>query len=183
MNKSFYLILPAIGGALLAALSQLSFSIGPIPITLQTFAVGLIATIFKSREAILSVVLYLLLGAIGFPVFAGGSGGFQALFGPSAGYLWAYLLFALITSSLTRPDSRFYTIFAANLLGDAAVFAGGVIGLHLIAGYDLPQAFAVGVIPFIIPDLLKLIAITIISLPLFRSLTFHPYFSGNNHKN
>ena len=100
-NKAFLLALPAIGAAFLAVLSQLSFSIGPIPITLQTFAVGLIATIFKTREAVLSVLLYLLLGAIGLPVFAGGSGGFQALFGPSAGYLWAYLLFALVTSSLT----------------------------------------------------------------------------------
>ena len=57
MNKSFSFILPAIGAAILAVLSQLSFSIGPIPITLQTFAVGLIATIFKTREAVLSVLL------------------------------------------------------------------------------------------------------------------------------
>ena len=106
-NKAFLLALPAIGAAFLAVLSQLSFSIGTIPITLQTFAVGLVATIFKPREAVLSTILYLLLGAVGLPVFAGGSGGIQILFGPLAGYLWAYPFFALVTSSLTHKDSPF----------------------------------------------------------------------------
>ncbi|KXT84380.1 Substrate-specific component BioY of biotin ECF transporter [Streptococcus sp. DD11] len=177
MNKTFSLVLPAIGAALLAVLSQLSFSIGPVPITLQTFAVGLLATVFKSREAVLSVALYLLLGALGLPVFAGGSGGFQALLGPNAGYLWAYLLFALVTSSLTHKDRPFYVTFAANLLGDALVFVGGVLGLHLLGGFEWSYAFAVGVTPFILPDLLKIAAITLISIPLFKSLSFHPYFS------
>ena len=156
-NKAFLLALPAIGAAFLAVLSQLSFSIGPVPITLQTFAVGLIATIFKTREAVLSVLLYLLLGAIGLPVFAGGSGGVQALFGPSAGYLWAYLL------------------------GDTLVFVGGVIGLHFLANMDFSKAIAVGVTPFILPDLLKIVAITLIGIPIFKSLAFHPYFSDNKN--
>lgn len=182
MNKSFSFILPAIGAAILAVLSQLSFSIGPIPITLQTFAVGLIATIFERREALLAVFLYLLLGALGLPVFAGGSGGFQALLGPSAGYLWAYLLFALVTSSLTGKDSKFYTVFLANLLGDTLVFVGGVIGLHFLAQMNFAQAISVGVTPFILPDLLKILAITLISIPIFKSLAFHPYFSNNKNR-
>ena len=64
--------------------------IGAVPITLQTFAVGLVATILKPREATLAATLYLILGAIGLPVFAGGGGGLQSFFGPSAGYLLAY---------------------------------------------------------------------------------------------
>lgn len=180
-NKAFLLALPAIGAAFLSVLSQLSFSIGTIPITLQTFAVGLIATIFKPREAVLSVLLYLLLGAIGLPVFAGGSGGFQALFGPSAGYLWAYPFFALVTSSLTHKDSPFYMIFIANVLGDVLVFDGGILGLHFLGGFDFFKSVAVGLTPFILPDLLKMVAIAIISIPLFRSLAFHPYFSDNKN--
>ena len=176
-NKAFLLALPAIGAAFLAVLSQLTISIGPVPITLQTFAVGLIATIFKPREAVLSVFIYLLLGAIGLPVFAGGSGGFQALFGPSAGYLWFYLLFALVTSSLSHKDSPFYMIFIANVLGDALVLVGGILGLHFLGGLDFSKSVAVGLTPFILPDLLKMIAITIISIPIFKSLKFHSYFS------
>ena len=176
-NKAFLLALPAIGAAFLAVLSQLTISIGPVPITLQTFVIGLIATIFKPREAVLSVFIYLLLGAIGLPVFAGGSGGFQALFGPSAGYLWFYLLFAFVTSSLTHKDSPFYMVFIANVLGEALVFVGGILGLHFLGGFDFSKSVAVGLTPFILPDLLKMVVITIISIPIFKSLKFHPYFS------
>jgi len=101
----------------------------------------------------------------------------QAIFGPSAGYLWAYLLFALVTSSLTSEDSKFYTIFLANLIGDTLVFVGGVIGLHFLANMEFSKAIAVGVTPFILPDLLKIVAITLIGIPIFKSLAFHPYFS------
>ena len=176
-NKAFLLALPAIGAAFLAVLSQFTISIGPIPITLQTFVIGLIATIFKPREAVLSVIIYLLLGAIGLPVFAGGSGGFQALFGPSAGYLWFFLPFSFVTSSLTHKDSTFYMIFIANVLGDALVFVGGILGLHFLGGFDFSKSVAVGLTPFILPDLLKMVVITIISIPIFKSLKFHPYFS------
>lgn len=78
-NKLLMLIFPAFGAALIAILSQIVIPIGTVPFTLQTLAVGLIASIFRPREAALSVALYLLLGAIGLPVFAGGSGGIAAL--------------------------------------------------------------------------------------------------------
>ena len=176
-NKVFLLVLPAIGAAILAVLSQFTISIGPIPITLQTFVIGLIATIFKPSEAVLSVFIYLLLGAIGLPVFAGGSGGFQSLFGPSAGYLWFFLPFALVTSSLTHKDSPFYMIFIANVLGAALVFVGGILGLQFFGGLDFSKSVEVGLTPFILPGLIKIVAITIISIPIFKSLKFHPYFS------
>lgn len=72
------LVYIAIGTAIIAALSQISLSIGPVPFTLQT------------------------LGAIGLPVFAGFSGGFAALVGPTAGFLWGFLIYAVFTSSLTK---------------------------------------------------------------------------------
>ena len=89
-NHTLSLILPAFGAAIIAALAQIVIPIGAVPITLQTFAVGLVAAIPKPREATLAATLYLIPGAIGLPVFAGGGGGLQAFFGPSAGYLLAY---------------------------------------------------------------------------------------------
>ena len=85
--------------------------IGAVPITLQTFAVGLVAAILKPREATLAATLYLILGAIGLPVFAGGGGGLQAFFGPSAGYLLAYPFFALVTSALAHAKTPIWKIF------------------------------------------------------------------------
>lgn len=68
MKKAHVYAIPAIGAALIAVLAQISLPIGPVPFTLQNFAIGLIATVFRPREAVLSVGLYLLLGAIGLPV-------------------------------------------------------------------------------------------------------------------
>lgn len=89
------LVYIAIGTALIAALSQISLSIGPVPFTLQTLAIGLIACLYKPKEALASVALYLALGAIGLPIFAGFSGGFAALVGPNAGFLWGFLIYAM----------------------------------------------------------------------------------------
>lgn len=117
MKKAHVYAIPAIGAALIAALAQISLPIGPVPFTLQNFAIGLIATVFRPREAVLSAGLYLLLGAIGLPVFAGGGAGFQALVGPTAGYLWFYLVYSGLTSSLTNSKSGVVKIFSCKPLG------------------------------------------------------------------
>ena len=177
MKKAHIYAIPAIGAALIAVLAQISLPIGPVPFTLQNFAIGLIATIFRPREAVLSVALYLLLGAIGLPVFAGGGAGFHVLVGPSAGYLWFDLVYAGLTSYLIHQNSGYIHIFLANLLGDSLVFVGGILSLHFLAGMPLDKALAVGILPFILPDLGKIIAISFIGRPLLERLKNLPYFS------
>ena len=180
MKKAHIYAIPAIGAALIAVLAQISIPIGPVPFTLQNFAIGLIATVFRPREATLSVALYLLLGAIGLPVFAGGGAGFHILIGPSAGYLWFDLLYAAITSYLIHSKSSMIRIFLANLLGDSLVFVGGILSLHFLAGMPFDKALAVGVIPFIIPDLAKIIAISFIGKALLKRLTKDKSFTFNH---
>ena len=118
-----------------------------------------------------------MLGAIGLPVFAGGGAGFHVLVGPSAGYLWFDLVYAGLTSYLIHQNSGYIRIFLANLLGDSLVFVGGILSLHFLAGMPLDKALAVGVLPFILPDLGKIIAISFISRPLLKRLKSLPYFS------
>ena len=180
MKKAHIYAIPAIGAALIAVLAQISLPIGPVPFTLQNFAIGLIATVFRPREAVLSVALYLLLGAIGLPVFAGGGAGFHILIGPSAGYLWFDLLYAAITSYLIHSKSSMIRIFLANLLGDSLVFVGGILGLHFLASMPFDKVLAVGVIPFIIPDLAKIIAISFIGKALLKRLTKDKSFTFNH---
>lgn len=177
MKKAHIYAIPAIGAALIAVLAQISLPIGPVPFTLQNFAIGLIATVFRPREAVLSVALYLLLGAIGLPVFAGGGAGFHVLVGPSSGYLWFDLVYAGLTSYLIHQKSGYIRIFLANLLGDSLVFVGGIFSLHFLAGMPFDKALAVGVLPFILPDLGKIIAISFIGRPLLERLKSLPYFS------
>lgn len=176
-NKLLMLIFPAFGAALIAILSQIVIPIGTVPFTLQTLAVGLIASIFRPREATLSVALYLLLGAIGLPVFAGGSGGIAALSGPTSGFLWGFLFYAALTSYLTNTESSLVKIFVSNLLGNCLAFICGVTGLHFLANMSWQAAFLAGVVPFIIPEIGKLLAITAISKSLFISLKNTAYFA------
>ena len=177
MKKAHIYAIPAIGAALIAVLAQISLPIGPVPFTLQNFAIGLIATVFRPREAVLSVALYLLLGAIGLPVFAGGGAGFHVLVGPSAGYLWFDLVYAGLTSYLIHQNSAHIRIFLANLLGDSLVFVGGILSLHFLAGMPFDKALAVGVLPFILPDLGKIITISFIGRLLLQRLRGQAYFS------
>ncbi|MGT2951538.1 BioY family transporter [Streptococcus cuniculi] len=162
------LIYPAIGAGLIAVLSQLVIPLGPVPFTLQTLAVGLIATLYRPKEALTSLFLYLLLGAIGLPVFAGLSGGMAALFGPTAGFLWGFLLYAGVTAVLTSPTSSLIQVFLANLLGDALCFLSGSLVFSLITHSSLEKTLALTVLPFLIPDLVKLLMITMVHRPLNR---------------
>ena len=127
MKKIESITLIALGAALISALSPFQIPFGPIPITLQTLAIGLVASLFHPKEATLSVVIYLLLGAIGLPVFAGGSGGFHAFYGPTAGFLLFFPLRALVTSSLAGQKGQPILIFIANLLGEIVLFVSSTL--------------------------------------------------------
>ncbi len=130
----------------------------------------MIATVFRPREAVLSAGLYLLLGAIGLPVFAGGGAGFQALVGPTAGYLWFYLVYSGLTSSLTNSKSGVVKIFLANLLGDALVFVGGILSLHFLAGMAFEKALVVGFFPLSFQTLANFWLLVLLAVPYFNAL-------------
>ena len=107
--------------------------------------------------ALAATLLYLFEGAIGMPVFAPVRNGLPALAGPTAGYLWTFPVAAYAIGALLERGwvTTYAGRWAAIFLGTAAVFAGGAG--WLIAGFHLTatQAFAVGVAPFIVGDLLK----------------------------
>ncbi|HLL72768.1 MAG TPA: biotin transporter BioY [Pyrinomonadaceae bacterium] len=137
----------------------------PVPITLQTFAVLLTGALLGSRLGALALVLYLAEGAMGLPFFRGGNGGALYLaVSPTAGYLLAYPAAAFLTGWLAERgwDKRFLTAAAAIALGSAVVLFGGWLGL--LRFYGAGQAFALGVAPFIVGDIIK-IALAAAALP------------------
>lgn len=144
------------GSALLALSAQVSVSMLPVPITLQTLAIPLLVLGLGRNIAVAATLAYLFEGAAGLPVFAGFSSG-AALAGPTAGYLWAYPLAASAMGTLLDRGlgatyaGRWAAIFAGTLL----VFAAGI--WWLMAGFGLSggQAVAAGVTPFVFGDLLK----------------------------
>lgn len=138
--------------ALTAVGAMTSVPIGPVPITLQVLFVLLSGLLMGPRLGFLSQVLYLAVGAIGFPVFSRFAGGIAVLYGPTAGYLWAFPLAALVAGLSRR---RTVPALAGSLLGVGIIYLLGWLRLSLLVGGV--RAFEVGVLPFVPFDALKAI--------------------------
>jgi len=175
-------VLLVVGFSLFTGLcAQVSFyiPITPVPVTLQTLAVLLTGATLGSRRGGLAMLVYLSEGAIGLPVFAGGSGGFTYLLGFTGGYLWSFPVAAFVTGLLCeqRLDRKFLTSALAMLPGSLIIYTIGapwlaIVGIptpHGIFHPNLLQAFILGMLPFIPGDLFKL-AIAAIFLPIAWAL-------------
>lgn len=145
--------------ALIAAGAFIAIPIGPVPIVLQNMFVLLAGIILGPRWGVASIGVYLLIGALGFPVFAGGTGGIGRLFGPTGGYLLAYLPCVFVTGVISEKLGKklVYDIIAM-VMGSLIVYAGGVPWLKAVTGMAWSKTIAVGMYPFIIGDILKIAA-------------------------
>lgn len=162
--------------ALIAVCSLIAAPVGPagVPITLQTFAVLLAGLSLGPRRAFLAVALYLAVGLVGMPVFAGGHGGVAVLAGPTAGYLMAFPLAAAVagawsataTRRLWRPRAMHATI--ATILATLIIYAAGVPVLAWRTAMDLREAwvFNLTYVPF---DLIKAVVAVIVGLAVGRA--------------
>ena len=149
-----------IGGSLLIGLSaQLAVALpfSPVPITGQTFAVLFIAALFGSRRGSLCLLFYILEGAAGLPVFSLGRGGVAVLLGPTGGYLVGCVAAAYIVGLLaeSRWDRHVATTVLAMVLGNAVIYAFGLLWLYCLTGSG-SSILAVGLYPFLVGDSLKI---------------------------
>lgn len=145
--------------ALLLALSarvRIPLPWSPVPVTAQTLTVLLLPAFLGPAAAASGAALYLLLGLSGLDFFARGGGGLY-LFGPTGGYLWGFLLAALIVGTASRRFPRFSAVFAAMALGEAAILLLGALQLAAVAGGGWRWVLAAGVAPFLPGDLIKLL--------------------------
>jgi len=168
------LVVGGLLAALLASSAWISFPIGTVPLTLQVFVVVLIGLLLPPGPAAMAVGVYLLLGALGAPVFAGGHGGLGVLFGPTGGYLFGFLAGAtagaFVRRLLVRRRVREVTADAAAALTTVAIiYALGWLQLALVTDMAPLQAFAVGVAPFLIFDVVKAVAAVGIAVTLRRT--------------
>lgn len=157
MNKTTRdLALSAIFAALIGILSQFTIPLGTIPLTLQTFAVGLVVTILGTRNGTVAVCIYLIMGMIGIPVFAGGSSGFGALLGPTGGFLIGFIFNALSTGIIiNKTKSDYLWAIIANIIGSFVTLFFGTIWLKYNLDLSWTKGFAAGFTPFILPGLIK----------------------------
>jgi biotin transport system substrate-specific component len=171
--------LAALGAALIAACSWISVPAllpGGVPFTLQTFAVCLLAALYGWKLGLVTVAVYLLLGAAGAPVFAGFKGGVAALLGTTGGYLLGFVFTALIVGlAADKLGRKLPLLLCAMVLGLALCYAFGTAWfIHFYAKNTGPiglgTALSWCVLPFLVPDGVKLTLAALLTGRLYPML-------------
>jgi biotin transport system substrate-specific component len=166
-NQLRMMVYASLFAALTAVGAFLAIPIGPVPIVLQNMFVYLAGLLLGSRWGLASVGVYLLAGACGLPVFAGGLGGIGRIVGPTGGYLIGYLPTVYVIGKISaRAHQRVVSDVLAMICGTAALYACGVTWLKIVTGMTPAKALAAGMFPFLIGDALKIAAAAAIARAL-----------------
>lgn len=158
------IILCGLFAALISILAQISIPLPftTVPFTLQIFGIAITGLILGSKCGFISTLIYLILGAIGIPVFANFAGGISVLFGPTGGFLLGYPLMAFIIGYAKEKFNSNFITSISMILGLAIVYTLGTIMFSFITGNTILQSLIYCVVPFIAVDILKLILAYII---------------------
>lgn len=157
--------------ALICISSYIKIDLPNVPITAQTLAIMLAGCILDTRQAALSVLTYLLLGAVGVPVFSGGSSGLGIIFGKYGGYLVGFLLGAVVISLIKGKKNSLIRLSLANIIGGILVIdLFGAVWFSFITGMNILQAFIIGALVFIPGDLIKAIVAAIVAVRVNKYL-------------
>lgn len=141
---------------LIAVMAQIEIPLPYVPISGQTLAVGLAATILGSRLGTITLILYGLAGAVGLPVFTGFDGGMAVLAGPTGGYIFGFVAASFaIGYYLENTAFTVKNALVANIGGMLIILLIGMIRLKYVAGLSWLGAFQSGVIPFLITGVIK----------------------------
>ncbi|WP_121820932.1 biotin transporter BioY [Halostella salina] len=139
-----------------------------VPVTLQVLGVFLAGIVLGPVWGTVSMVLYLAVGAIGVPVYAGGAAGLGTLVGSTAGYLWSYPVAAALIGGIVHRGTDLRdpatvsvpVVVAALVVGTVVIYAGGVAGLMAVAGYGVEEAVSVGALVFLPGEAVKIAVAT-----------------------
>lgn len=161
------LTLCALLSAFICVIAPFSIPLGAIPISLATFAVYIVASTVNIGIALPALLIYILLGAFGLPVFSGFTGGFQQLAGITGGYIIGYIP-CLITISLltTKYKSKKFIYPVALTAGTCLCYVSGVAWYIFHTRCSLSAALTVCVLPFIIGDIIKIVSASIVGFSL-----------------
>ena len=128
----------------------------PVPATAQSLAIMLTGSLLSPLHAFAALTLFVFLGTIGLPVFAGGASGIGILFGPTGGYLAGFLFGAVTISLLKGKKPELLRLGFANAVGGIlVVYLMGLFRLSQLTGMTLGNAFMVGAAPFLVGDVIK----------------------------
>lgn len=168
------IVLCGMFAAVTAVLSQISVPIGPVPISCSWIAVFLTGLLLPMRAAVLSQMVYLLLGAVGVPVFAGFQSGVARLAGPTGGYLLAYPIMVFIIAAMMKiydkkvssKKTLLRALFLVGTLTLSAVvcYTCGTVWFTVFSGSSFGKALSLTVLPFLAGDTAKIALCTVLVL-------------------
>jgi len=168
------MVYAALMATLTAVGAYIAIPIGPVPIVLQNLFVMMAGLLLGARWGLISVGVYLLAGAIGLPVFAGGTGGIGKFAGPTGGYLLGFAAAAYVIGFISqRGRGRIAVDVFAMIIGTLIIYGFGVPWLKVVTGMSVTKAAAVGMFPFLPGDALKIA----VAIPIIKAL--RPIIAGN----
>jgi biotin transport system substrate-specific component len=157
LARDLFLVL--VGSMVIGLSAQLAVYLPftPVPISGQTFAILLVGASLGSRRGASSVLAYIVQGAVGFPVFAGGLAGLAVVLGPRGGYLFGMVLAAFVVGWLLERgwNRGILRVSAAMVLGSAAIYVVALPWLAVLTRLDAPAVLALGFFPFVVGDAIK----------------------------
>ena len=157
-SATYSIVITALFAALTAVFSQISIPIGPVPINLAMLSVFVAGGLLGIRRAMISQLVYVLLGAVGVPVFAVFKGGFAALAGPTGGYIIGYILAAGTIALICHFwNKKVVALIVAMVAGLAVCYAFGTAWFVISTGSELWYSLTVCVFPFLPGDAAKII--------------------------
>ena len=153
------LVYAALFGALTAAGAFIVIPLPPVPMTAQTFFMNVAALLLGGPLGAASQLIYVMLGVVGMPVFAGGKAGLGVLFGPTGGYLLGFIIAAFVVGTVNKIKKNagtLWNIFSMTI-GMLIIYMLGSLQLALVAKMSFTKALTVGVLPFLPGDVIKIL--------------------------
>ena len=168
--KTKQMVLIALMTAVTCVLGPLSIPLpfSPVPISLTNFAIFLAIFVLGMKNGTISFIIYLLLGAVGVPVFSSFRGGLQVLAGPTGGYLIGFIFLALIMGfALDHFDRKLVPTIIGMIIGMAVCYTFGTVWLAKLLSLSFKEGLMMGVIPYLAGDVAKIIIAAIVGPKLY----------------
>ena len=168
--KTKQMVLIALMTAVTCVLGPLSIPLpfSPVPISLTNFAIFLAIFVLGMKNGTISFIIYLLLGAVGVPVFSSFRGGLQVLAGPTGGYLIGFIVLALIMGfALDHFDRKLLPTIIGMIIGMVVCYAFGTVWLAKLLSLSFKEGLMMGVIPYLPGDAAKIIIAAIVGPKLY----------------
>ena len=159
----------ALLAAMTAVLSQINIPVFSVPLTLQTFAAAFCGYFGGRRSGTAAVAVYILLGAVGMPVFSGFRGGIAGLFGQTGGFLFGFIPLVLLCSAAAGKNMR---SFLLGVLGIAACHLMGAAYFSLVMGCGFVYSLTTASLPFVLKDILSVFLAMLFADMLKKRLGF-----------